>query len=162
MELGNSWLPDLSRPGMRDEDKMRAINEYLIDFEKKVRHALSNIDEDNLSEAMMNTLNGAQTKIRELEESRPAGPKDDAGNDVTWLDVVLTSAGWTELAQTVNATGVTADDDGCVVIVSPDPASYDDYTESGIRCTAQGAGTLTFTAQSAPTSNVTVNVVIVK
>lgn len=261
MELGNSWLPDLNRPGMRDEDKMRAINEYLIDFEKKVRHALSNIDEDNLSEAMINTLNGTQTKIRELEENRgggnqnggnvatvdgvepdqngnvalgavrkvngetpdaagnvtveaepgqpgpkgdpgkdgadgtdgatftpsvstdgviswtnngglanpearsiagPRGPKGDAGNVATWLDIVLTAAGWTGLSQTVDAVGVTADNDECTVVVSPAPGNCGEYAKSGIVCTAQGAGTLTFKAESTPSSNVTVNVMIVK
>ena len=70
MEFGNSWMPDLNKPGMRDGDKLRAINEYLIDFEKKVRHALSNIDEENLSEAFAGTLKKTDARLTGLEENK--------------------------------------------------------------------------------------------
>nr|DAW55213.1 MAG TPA: Minor structural protein [Caudoviricetes sp.] len=73
--------------------------------------------------------------------------------------VTLTAAGWSSGTQTVSVTGVTAENH---VIVAPAPASRDTYINSDVRCTAQGAGTLTFTAASTPTVDVTVNVIILK
>ena len=250
MDLGKSWLPDLNRPGMRAEDKLRIINEYLIDFEKKVRHALSNIDEENLSETLADALKSTGNRLTELEENKgggkgdtgetgpqgetgPAGPQGpqgekgdkgdtgetgpqgetgqagpqglqgetgpqgpagadgigipaggatgqilikksetdydtewseppEGGSNVTWLDVLLNAADWIDLTQTVEVQGVTADRTGCAVVVSPDPDSYEEYVGSGVICAAQGAGTLTFKAETAPTVNITVCVMVAK
>ena len=65
---------------------------------------------------------------------------------------------WTSNQQTVNVTGVTASN---YVIVSPAPASYEAYCEAGIYCSAQASGTLTFKCDTAPTSSLTVNIMIV-
>lgn len=73
--------------------------------------------------------------------------------------VTLTAAGWSGGTQTVSVAGVKTDNH---VIVAPAPASRDAYINSDVRCTAQGAGTLTFTAASTPTVGVTVNVIILK
>lgn len=70
----------------------------------------------------------------------------------------LTVAGWSNNTQTVSVTGVTASNN---VIVAPAPASQADYTAAGIICTAQGAGTLTFTCTTVPSSAITVNVLII-
>lgn len=59
--------------------------------------------------------------------------------------------------QTVTVSGVTASN---TVIVGPAPASQDVWVAAGVKCTAQGANSLTFTAQSAPTAAITVNVII--
>ena len=67
----------------------------------------------------------------------------------------LTTAGWSSNAQTVSVTGVTASN---IVIVSPAPSSYADYCTCGVFCSAQGAGTLTFTCGETPPSALTVNV----
>lgn len=64
--------------------------------------------------------------------------------------------GWSSNTQTVNVTGVTANN---VVMVSPSPVSATEYAQCGILCTAQAAGTLTFTCTSVPTNDLTVNVV---
>lgn len=69
----------------------------------------------------------------------------------------LTVAGWSNNTQTVSVTGVTASN---IVIVSPAPASAADYAAAGIVCTAQGAGTLTFTCTTVPSNAITVNVII--
>lgn len=68
----------------------------------------------------------------------------------------LAVADWSNNTQTVNVTGVTATN---TVFVSPAPASAADYASAGIVCTAQGAGTLTFTCTTTPTNAITVNVV---
>lgn len=69
----------------------------------------------------------------------------------------LTANGWSNNQQTVAVPGVTASN---AVIVSPAPASYTTYADSGIYCSAQGAGTLTFVCTSTPQAAVTVNIII--
>lgn len=74
------------------------------------------------------------------------------------LAVTLIAASWSNNVQTVSATGVTTSNN---VVIAPAPASQDDYVAAGIKCTAQGAGTLTFSCSAVPDSGLTVNVLIV-
>lgn len=71
--------------------------------------------------------------------------------------ITLASANWSSNTQTVNVTGMTATG---VVLVSPIPADQADYTSAGITCSAQGSGTLTFTCDTAPSSDIDVTVVM--
>ena len=81
-----------------------------------------------------------------------------SGGGSTSATATLSTSGWSGNSQTVNVTGVTASNN---VIVAPAPASQTDYTNAGVKCTAQGAGTLTFTCDTTPTSALTVNVLII-
>lgn len=65
---------------------------------------------------------------------------------------------WTSNQQTVTVSGVTSSN---YVVVSPAPASYNDYCEAGIYCSAQGTNSLTFKCDTAPSSSLTVNVMII-
>ena len=69
----------------------------------------------------------------------------------------LTAAGWSNKTQTVAVEGVTASN---TVFVAPDSASQEVWGKAGIVCTAQAAGSLTFTCKSVPTAAVTANIVI--
>ena len=80
-----------------------------------------------------------------------------SGATYTSIAVTLATANWSSNTQTVNVAGVTASN---AVIVSAAPASYLSYSEFGVYCSAQGAGTLTFTCDSTPDVNLTVNVLI--
>lgn len=80
--------------------------------------------------------------------------KQDKHNKVT---ATLLAASWSNKSQTIGVTGVTADN---TVLVSADSTSIEEYGLSGIICTAQGAGTLTFTCKFTPTNNLSINVVI--
>ena len=71
--------------------------------------------------------------------------------------ITLTAAGWSSNTQTVNVTSMTATG---VVMVSPDPTDQADYTSAGIICSAQAAGTLTFTCSTTPSADLSVNVVM--
>lgn len=71
--------------------------------------------------------------------------------------VTLAADGWEQERQTVGVVGVTA---GNTVIVAPAPDSFTAYSEAGVRCTGQGAGTLTFACVDVPADALTVNVVI--
>jgi hypothetical protein len=71
--------------------------------------------------------------------------------------IILTAAGWSSNTQTVSVTGMTATG---VVMVSPDPTDQSAYTSAGIICSAQAAGTLTFTCSTTPSADLSVNVVM--
>lgn len=80
------------------------------------------------------------------------------GTSLTSTQVTITVANWNATTTcTKSVTGVTASND---VIIAPDPASISDYTSAGVYCSAQASGTLTFTASSTPTADLTVNVMI--
>lgn len=69
----------------------------------------------------------------------------------------LPASGWSNKTRSVSVTGVTASN---TVFCSPAAASWAVYNDCGVRCSAQGSGTLTFTCEDVPASTLTVNVVI--
>lgn len=75
------------------------------------------------------------------------------------VSVTLRASDWNANAktQTVSVAGVTATAN-CIITASP--SSYMAYAEAGVRCTAQGAGTLTFACETVPTADVAANVLI--
>ena len=83
---------------------------------------------------------------------------DYAGPSVG-VTATLSASGWDADAktQTVSVAGVTATAN-CIITAAPD--SYMAYAEAGVRCTAQGAGTLTFACETVPAADVAANVLI--
>ena len=81
------------------------------------------------------------------------------GVSMSTATATLPTSGWSSDSITVNVAGVTASNN---IIVAPAPASVSAYAEAGIVCTAQGAGTLTFTRASANTAAITANVLILE
>ena len=75
------------------------------------------------------------------------------------VSVTLRASGWNANAktQTVSVAGVTATVN---LIITAAPGSYMAYAEAGVRCTAQGAGTLAFACETVPTADVAANVLI--
>lgn len=75
------------------------------------------------------------------------------------LTLSLTVTGWSAASktQTSTATGVTASN---CVIVAPAPDSLEAYAAAGVKCTAQGANSLTFSCEALPTEALSVNLVI--
>ena len=75
------------------------------------------------------------------------------------VSVTLRASGWNANAktQTVSVASVTATAN---LIITASPGSYMAYAEAGVRCTAQGAGTLTFACETVPTADVAANVLI--
>lgn len=78
------------------------------------------------------------------------------------VPVTLTAAGWSDNAQTVTVSGVSADETAQLIQPRPSIASQAAYIEAGILCTGQSANSLTFTAETTPTENLTVYVIITK
>lgn len=73
------------------------------------------------------------------------------------IQVTLSSSNWSSKTQTVTATWVTASN---TVIVSPDPTNFDEYSSNVVYCYSQASNSLTFKCTTTPSSNITVNVVI--
>lgn len=78
------------------------------------------------------------------------------------LSVTLTAAGWDSSTkqQSMAVAGVLADETKQLIQPVPAAASQAAYIEAGILCTGQAANSLTFTAETVPTANLTVYVVI--
>lgn len=75
--------------------------------------------------------------------------------------VSLAIANWTgteaPFQQTVSIEGAT---DTNIKVISPAPASIDEYASCGVKATAEGTGTITFVCAAVPENALTVNVVI--
>lgn len=70
----------------------------------------------------------------------------------------LPASSWADNKQAVSVAGVKADN---TVIVSPAPASHTAYAEAAVRCDAQSAGKLSFVCESAPNTDLTVNITVI-
>lgn len=82
-----------------------------------------------------------------------------SGATYSFTTITLASGSWDNNIQTVSvpsSIGITA---FSLVLISPEPSSYSAYGDSGIYCSAQGTNSLTFTCDSPPSGNITVNVV---
>ena len=72
--------------------------------------------------------------------------------------ITLAAASWSGGEQTVAVTGLTDHSD---IIISPDPASFSEYSTSGVYCSAQATNSLTFTCATDPENDLTVNIAII-
>lgn len=61
MDLPKLRMPNLNVEGLRSGDKFNMLAEYLLSLEKNLRFVLSNLEEDNFSDSMMNMLNAANS-----------------------------------------------------------------------------------------------------
>ena len=79
----------------------------------------------------------------------------DIGGHATYT-ITLTASGWSNNAQAIQVTGITP---AHTIIVSPAPSSLLDYASAQVYCSAQGVNRLQFACTTAPTTDLTVNVV---
>lgn len=82
--------------------------------------------------------------------------KTDIGGVAQSISIPTSSWTASKLA-TISVAGVTA---SSTIFISPAPNSSVVYSQCGISCSAQAAGSLTFVATTVPTSAVSVNVII--
>lgn len=78
------------------------------------------------------------------------------------VSITLSASGWDSTAktQTVTVTGVSATETAQLITPVPALASQAAYYDAGIKCTGQAANSLTFTADTVPTADLTVYVTI--
>lgn len=97
------------------------------------------------------TISGIETDISGLNSTM-----NTKQNNITSITVTLTASGWTDNAQTVSASNVTADN---IVWVSPGPAWFDAYSKAGVRAVTQAEGSIKFRCTSVPSEDLVVKVV---
>ena len=87
---------------------------------------------------------------------------DKKANAPKSVSVTLAAASWDSTAktQTVTVTGISATEMAQMITPTPALASQTAYYDAGILCTGQAADSLTFTANTIPTADLTVYVVI--
>ena len=107
---------------------------------------------------LADTTNATAGQVLTLDSNLNAVWATPSGGGASSATATLAVNDWSSNTQTVNVTGVTASNN---VIVAAAPASQADYTSAGILCTTQGAGTLTFTCTTVPSSAITVNILII-
>ena len=100
------------------------------------------------------------TNIKTINSTSLLGSGDIAvQSEIASTTVTISVANWSSTTTcTKSVSGVTASNN---VIVTPAPASIADWQSSGVYCSAQGSGTLTFTCSSTPTASIDVNVLII-
>lgn len=78
----------------------------------------------------------------------------------TVVAVTLAAASWANNAQTVNVSGILADETKQIVNIAPKTTDFKAYMDAGIYVSAVAAGKLTFTCATTPTAALTVYVSI--
>ncbi len=109
----------------------------------------------NITGETTTTLNGLLKGNGSNVQVAEAG--SDYATPSTKVSVSLAAANWADNAQTVNVAGATATN---IKVISPDPASVDEYAANAVRATGEGNGTITFGCTTAPTNDLTVNIMI--
>ena len=120
---------------------------------------------DNLPSLAQALANEKQDKLTGIEgqfvgfDSSGAAVAVSAPTPV-YRTVTLTTSAWASNTQTVTVSGVLADETAQLIQPMPAVASQAAYYAAGILCTNQAANSLTFTCQEAPSSDLTVYVVM--
>lgn len=100
-------------------------------------------------------VSGTNIKTVNGESLLGSGNITAGGATYTTQAVSIPASAWSGTTATVSAAAVAASSD---VIIAPAPASIAAWAAAGVYCSAQGAGTLTFTCTTAPTEALTANV----
>lgn len=112
---------------------------------------------------MTGKLTGIQTPTAD-DNPTPKSYVDNAIGNLTpsACKVKLSASGWDSTAKTQSATvsGVLEDESKQLIMPMPAGTSMSAYNEAGIQMTAQAANTVTFTADTVPTADVEVWVVV--
>ena len=130
------------------------------------------VTRNDSTKVVYSSLAGATIENADSTTRNAIGLGSNDGRDLTnvdsytWIIVPrmvtttaeLAAADWSSNTQTVT---VSAASTANTIIVSPSPAHFAAYNTAGILCTGQGDGTLTFTCTTVPSTDITVNVVIV-
>lgn len=85
----------------------------------------------------------------------------DAYTQFTQVAVSLPLSGWTGSSTFTNTIAISSVKADTIVIASPAPSDKDTFAFSNIYCSAQAEGSLTFTAKTKPTTDLTANLIIV-
>lgn len=123
----------------------------LVGFDAKGKFAAVSPDTSPVkSSAKPLTSGGAYTALATKQEK------------VKRVSVGLEASAWVNNTQTVTVNGISSSEIAQLVYPAPANSSKDAWDEAGIECTGFATNSLTFTAESTPTTNITVYVFIVE
>ena len=120
---------------------------------------------DNLPSLAQALANEKQDKLTGIEgqfvgfNSSGAAVAVSAPTPV-YRTITLTASAWSNNAQTVTVSGVSADETAQLIQPMPAMASQSAYYGAEVLCSEQAANSLTFTCQNVPTEDLTVYVVM--
>lgn len=125
-------------------------------------------NKDDIPTALKNpnaiTFTGASTGIYDgssaLTINIPEGGAE-AYTQFTQVVVSLPSSGWVGSTTFTNTIAISSMKADTIVVVSPAPSDKDIFAFFGVYCSAQAGGSLTFTAKTKPTIDLTANLIIV-
>ena len=140
-------------------DMVRVRSELSEDTELLPRDA-DTLGGKSADEFMLANEKGAANGVATLDANGKV-PESQLQKPVATL-ITLTAAGWdaTSKTQTAAVAGVLADESSQLIQPVPAVASQGAFFAAGILCTGQSAGSLTFTAQTVPTEDINVYVVL--
>lgn len=153
-----------------------AVNKVEVNGETKLDLTQDTVTPENLlsgvtaHNAAGERISGAVAPVRydvaqnlTSEQQKQARDNIGAGEKPTAVSVTLTAAGWNSSTkkQTVTVPGVLADTSKQVIwVTQTTEAAIDAYLEAGIVPVAQAANTVTLRADTVPTADITVNIVV--
>lgn len=174
------WLESLKGEPGQDADVWTVNNREAVDGNITIRGTDIYVEaglSTTITQALEKCLK-AQDVVDSLESGETQKPLSAAQGKALAASIlpkaqagayaaVLSADGWTEsgalYAQTVQVAGVTADENKTSIIVSPpaDREMEEQYVSCGIRASAQGDGSVTFTCTALPDAALTAHVMVV-
>nr|DAO35990.1 MAG TPA: collagen triple helix repeat protein [Caudoviricetes sp.] len=182
---GDSLLQSVAAPGLMTSQSIKTFKTFMVQEYKwdsnslyleafktlpkwigdtKPAYKASEVGAD-ASGAAAQALTDAKTWVGEQGFQTAAQVQaavDAKANKPKRVSVTLTASGWNSSAktQTVTVSGVLADESAQVIQPIPAIASQSAYNAAGILATGQAANSITFTASTVPTADLSVYVVI--
>ena len=121
-----------------------------------VPSALKNPHAITFTGASTGTYDGSSALTINIPESGA-----DAYTQFTQVVISLPLSGWTGSSTFTNTIAISSVKTDTIVIASPAPSDKDAFAFSNVYCSAQAEGSLTFTAKTKPTTDLTANLIIV-
>ena len=121
-----------------------------------VPSALKNPHAITFTGASTGTYDGSSALTINIPESGA-----DAYTQFTQVVISLPLSGWTGSSTFTNTIAISSVKADTIVIASPAPSDKDAFAFSNVYCSAQAEGSLTFTAKTKPTTDLTTNLIIV-
>ena len=118
--------------------------------------ALPNPNPIHFTGAVTGSYDGSSALTINIPESGA-----DAYTQFTQVVISLPLSGWTGSSTFTNTIAISSVKADTIVIASPAPSDKDAFAFSNIYCSAQAEGSLTFTAKTKPTTDLTANLIIV-
>lgn len=116
------------------------------------------LEDNNRLNFALERLDEKQTEMNALLDAKAdASLLDTKQEKHNVISASLPTSNWSSMEQTVTINGVTENN---TIVVTPASENHTAYCEAGVYCSTQANGTLIFTCLETPSSDLTVNVLI--